>query len=108
VDIKVGALRGDDAVKLRLEAAGSNTNPPAEFALTSNGKSGQITATATLGSSAPLVRKTISEEREEARLLFEELEIFGHDSQYEQALLATASMLDPNYHGELVKGSMLA
>jgi len=104
VDIRLRRSHGDAPIIIRLQAAG---DPPAEFGLRVDAKSGQVTATATLGSAEPVVHKTTSLEREEAHILFHELEMFGHDPQYEEALIAASNMLDPNYRYEPIKGSLL-
>ncbi|HLG69292.1 MAG TPA: glucose-6-phosphate dehydrogenase assembly protein OpcA [Chloroflexota bacterium] len=93
-----------DPITIRLQAAG---DPAAQFSLVLDPDSVQVAATVSLDGTSPIVRKTTMIDRDEGHLLFKELEVFGHDEEYERALHAAANMLDPNYHRELVKGSLL-
>jgi glucose-6-phosphate dehydrogenase assembly protein OpcA len=106
VDITL-ADAGAKPVILKLRADGRDPDPPAELVLSIDRQTGCVLATASLNGGPPIMRKTAVIDREEGRLLFEELEDFGHDSQYEKALSAASTMLDPNYRRELVKGSLL-
>jgi len=107
VDIRVGAPRDFAPLKIRLEAPASDGMPAGEFSLAVDTKTGQVSTTASIAGSEPVVRKGKLEDRSEASLLFEVLEVFGHDEVYERALHAAANMLDPSYRRELVKGSLL-
>jgi glucose-6-phosphate dehydrogenase assembly protein OpcA len=107
VDIKVARASSEAAAVVRLEADGSGDEPPAEFTVALDRKSRHISATAILAGQAPMMRKTAVVELDESQLLFKELEIFGHDEAFEKALACAANMIDPRYHRELVKGSLL-
>jgi glucose-6-phosphate dehydrogenase assembly protein OpcA len=107
VNIRVGTPRDRAPVKIRLEAPQSGESPHAEFDITIDGKTGEVTASAAVGKEAQVVHKSVLVDRTEAHLLFEDLEMFGHDPGFEKALYSAATMLDPNYHREPVKGSLL-
>ena len=107
VDITVAAPGSTEPVQVTLEADGRDDEPPARFTFRLDRASGQVSAIASLGGQTPLARKITMLEREESHLLFQELEVFGHDDLYERALSTASHMLDPNYHRELVKGSLL-
>lgn len=109
VDIKVAPRGSGIAGSVRLQADGKNGDAPAEFSvvLGRDGSHSHIMATATLAGEAPVVRKTAMVDLGESRLLFQELEVFGRDPAYEKALATVSNMLDPHYHRELVKGSLL-
>lgn len=107
VDITVASPGSSQPVTVSLQAAGRDDEPPARFTFALDRSTGQVSATAALEGQPPLVRKTILLDREESHLLFQELEVFGHDDAYEKALSTASHMLDPNYHRELVKGSLL-
>jgi hypothetical protein len=107
INIRVGSPRDQAPVRLRLEAAALGDQPAAEFSVVADPKTGMVTASATVHGSEPVVKRAKLAERDEAHLLFEELEMFGHDARYERSLHEAANMLDPNYRRELVKGSLL-
>jgi glucose-6-phosphate dehydrogenase assembly protein OpcA len=107
VEIVVADESSSNPVSVQLKADGKDEEPPVELTLSMDRQTGQVHAAATLAGGTPIVRKTTMVDREEGHLLFEELEVFGHDTQYENALHAASTMLDPNYHRELVKGSLL-
>jgi glucose-6-phosphate dehydrogenase assembly protein OpcA len=107
VDITLAPRGSAEPVTVSLQADGRESDPPAQFTFSLDRVSGQVSATATLDGSAPILRKVTMLDREESQLLFQELEVFGHDAPYEHALMAASHMLDPNYHRELVKGSLL-
>jgi hypothetical protein len=106
-DITLSPRGSAEPVTVSLQADGRESDPPAQFTFSLDRVSGQVSATATLDGSAPILRKVTMLDREESQLLFQELEVFGHDAPYEHALMAASHMLDPNYHRELVKGSLL-
>jgi glucose-6-phosphate dehydrogenase assembly protein OpcA len=107
VDITVAPAGSTDPITVCLQAEGRKSDPPAQFTFSLDCASGQVSAVAALDGGEPVIRKTTMPDREESQLLFQELEGFGHDEPYERALAAASHMLDPNYHREFVKGSLL-
>ena len=107
VDIKVAPEASTAPVTIRLQT-GVGAAQPAEFKVSLDRASGHVTATAALAGQPPLLHKATMIERDEGQLLFEELKVFGRDRVYEQALLCASNMLDPTYHRQPVKGSLLA
>ncbi len=96
-----------EPITIRLTADGGEGQPPAHFSLVLDPGSIQVAATVSLDGTSPSVRKSTIIELDEGQLLFKEIEAFGHDEDYERALHTIANMLDPNYHREPVKGSLL-
>jgi len=107
VEITVAPPGSREPVTVALQAGGRESEPSAKFTFSLDRASGQLSATAALDGSPPAARQLTMLDLEESQLLFQELEVFGHDEPYEHALASASHMLDPNYHRELVKGSLL-
>ncbi|HEX6511257.1 MAG TPA: glucose-6-phosphate dehydrogenase assembly protein OpcA [Chloroflexota bacterium] len=107
LNIRVAPPRDDPMVRIRLEAPAGGDMPAAEFSVAADGAEGQVTVATRFAGTEASSRRIKLAPRSEADVLFDQLEIFRHEPAYEAALSSAASMLDPSYHRELVKGSLL-
>ncbi|HEU0167146.1 MAG TPA: glucose-6-phosphate dehydrogenase assembly protein OpcA [Chloroflexota bacterium] len=103
VRVNVGA----PATKLTLQAPAGPGAGGATFALSVD-EDTHLTATSALNSSQPAVRNSLLPEHEEGALLFQELELFRHDTAFESALVTASRLLDPRPQSSQARGSLLA
>ncbi|MBV9120233.1 MAG: glucose-6-phosphate dehydrogenase assembly protein OpcA [Chloroflexi bacterium] len=107
VDLKLGlAPRAGADVTLRLFA-----EPPGqaavEFHVSMDRHNGQLTSEI-LGAGDRPAHHSSAPDRDEASLLFQELETFERDALYDRSLQMASSLIDSRYQTSQIRGSLLA